>query len=368
MSVKASQLADFIASTLSDFPKNTFEVGWDNQEYEACRIFQQERMVIDGGVDIKRKVQLSESGAAHYRRYYDTDNPTVVDTMKTITVPWTRLSTDFSWDDLELLQNIKSSVKGYLKIMQEKRVSALHSLANVIEDRFWKTPTNANDDLYPYGVPYYINMLNADITAAGFSGQTIRYQDGTTGTSCAGIDASTESKWRNYAFTYNAIDNALLKKLRVAFIETNFKAPLFINDPAEIRRGTKRFYTDFDNVAALQDLVDAKDDNHSGKDVLGNIRMDDGGLVFINRHPVVPVAKLNDVTDVVTSDTTSPIYFVDFSKFVPVVHDGYWMEEGEPMVDRGQHTTFTIYVDGAHNNLCLNRRGCGFVGHLAITS
>ena len=369
MSVKATDLADFLASTLSDYPKNVFEVGWDNQSYEACRIFQKERMVIDGGTDIKRKVQLDASGAAHYRRYYDVDNPTVVDTMKTITVPWKRLSTDYSWDDLELLQNIKNSAKGYLKIMTEKRTAALHSLANLIEEKFWLTPTNSDiDDLFPYGVPYYINMLNADASAAGFSGQTIRYQDGTTGTNCAGIDAANEEKWRNYAFTYSAIDNALLKSLRVAFINTNFKAPLFINDPAAIQRGAKRFYTDFDNTAALQDLVDAKDDNHRSKDVLGNIRMDDGGLVFINRHPVVPIAQLNSVTDIVTSDTTSPIYFVDFSQFTPVVHDGYWMEESEPMVDRGQHTTFTIFIDGAHNILCKNKRTVGFVGHLPITS
>ena len=30
MSVKASELADFLASTLSDYPKNTFNVAWDN--------------------------------------------------------------------------------------------------------------------------------------------------------------------------------------------------------------------------------------------------------------------------------------------------------------------------------------------------
>ncbi len=368
MSVKASELADFLASTLSDYPKNTFNVAWDNNVYEACRVYQEERYVVDGGTDIKRKVQLSTSGAAKYRRYYDVDNPTVADTMKTITVPWTRLSTDYSWDDLELLQNIKSSVKGYLRLMTEKRVDALHDLANLIEERFWKTPTNSSDELYPYGVPYYINMLNADVTAAGFSGKTIRFQDGTTSTTCAGIDADAEEKWRNYAFTYSAIDNELLKKLRFAFIETSFKAPLFVTDPDEVRKSPKRFYTDHANVASLQDLADAKDDNHSGKDVLGNIMMDSGGLVFINRYPVVPIKQLNDATDIVTSDTTSPIYFVDFEQFIPVVHDGYWMEEKEPMWSRDQHTTFTIYIDGAHNNLCKNRRGVGFVGHLAITS
>jgi hypothetical protein len=89
---------------------------------------------------------------------------------------------------------------------------------------------------------------------------------------------------------------------------------------------------------------------------MGNIRMDEGGLVYINRLAVVPIPQLNDAAN-------SPIYTVDFSKFLPVVHDGYWMEEKEPMTDRGQHTTYTVFLDGAHNNLCLNRRTCGFVLH-----
>jgi hypothetical protein len=39
------------------------------------------------------------------------------------------------------------------------------------------------------------------------------------------------------------------------------------------------------------------------------------------------------------------------------------MEESKPMTDRLQHTTVTVYLDGSHNNLCLNRRTAGFVVH-----
>jgi hypothetical protein len=41
------------------------------------------------------------------------------------------------------------------------------------------------------------------------------------------------------------------------------------------------------------------------------------------------------------------------------------MDEGEPITDRTQHTVFTVYLDGAHNNLCINRRTAGFVLHKA---
>lgn len=367
MSVKNSELADFIAVTLNDLPKQFFEVTWDNQDYEACRIYQNERMAIDGGEQIERKVMLSPTGNARYRRLYDTDEPAVGDVMHTITVPWCTIGTNYSWDKQEILRN-KNSAKGFIDLLKVRRIDGLWDLANLIEERFWKTPTNSSDDLYPYGVPYYIRMLDADSTTAGFNAKTIRYQDGSTGTSCAGIDANTQARWRNYAAVYTAVDNALLKAFRLAFMYTRFKAPLFVNDPAQKRAAAKRIYCDFDTAAQLMDLADAKDDNHRGKDVLGNLRVDDTGLVYINRLPVVPIPQLNSVSDPVTSDATQPIYCVNFEKFIPYIHDGFWMDESEPMNNKGQHTAFTVFLDSSHNNLCTNVREAGFVVHKAITS
>lgn len=367
MGVKNTDLADFIAVTLNDLPKQYFEVTWDNQDYEACRIYQNERMVIDGGEKIERKVMLSPTGNARYRRLYDTDEPSVGDVMHTIQVPWVQLGTNYSWDKRELLRQ-KNNAKGFINLLKVRRIDGLWDLANLIEERFWKTPTNSSDDLYPYGVPYYIRMVDADSTTGGFVGKTIRYQDGSTGTNCAGIDSNTQSRWRNYANVYTAVDNALLKKLRLAFMYTRFKAPLYVNDPAQKRNAAKRFYTDFNVCAELMDLADAKDDNHIGKDVLSNLRVDDGGLVTINRLPVVPIPQLNDVTDPETTDAPEPIYCINFEKFIPYVHEGDWMDEGEPMTDRGQHTTFTVFLDGSHNNLCTNVREAGFVIHKALTS
>ena len=365
MAVKNSELADLIATTLNDLPKQYFEVTWDNQDYEFCRIYQTERMVIDGGEQIERKVILSPTGNARYRRLYDTDEPTVGDVVHTIQVPWTIIGTNYSWDKVEIARQ-KNSAKGFISLLKIRRIDGLWDLANLIEERAWKTPTNSSDDLYPYGVPYYLRMLDAGSTTDGFNAQTIRYQDGSIGYVCAGINANTSSRWKNYAGVYSAIDNSLLRKFRLAFLYTNFKAPLFINDPAQKRAAAKRIYTDFDNVVDLQDLADAKDDNHTGKDVLGNLKMDETGLVYINRLPVVPVPQLNGVTDPVKGTATKPIYCVNFEKFIPFVHEGYWMEETEPMTDRTQHTTFTVYLDGEHNNLCTNVRGAGFVIHKAI--
>lgn len=358
MAVKNADLADLIATTLDDLPKQYFEVAWDNQDYEFCRIYQNERMIIDGGNSIKRKVMLDPTGNARYCRLYDTDQPTVSDVMHTITVPWTQLTTNYSWDKFEILRN-KNSAKGFISLLKTRRIAGLWPLANLIEERAWKTPTNADDDLYPYGIPYYFNVKDstgAINTSSGFVGATIDYQDGSEGTSCAGINAANEAKWRNYAAVYTKVDNALLKTFRLAFMYTNFKVPINVNDPSQKRAAAKRIYTDFTTVSDLMDLADQRDDRHSGKDILGNVKVSDTGLVYVNSLPVVAISQLNDAT-------YTPIYCVDLSKFIPIVHDGYWMEESEPMTDRGQHTTFTVFLDGAHNNLVTNRRSCGFVLH-----
>jgi len=356
-------LGDLLSLTLADLPKQYFEVGWTHQDYEATRIYNKESMRIDGGKSIDRRIMLSTTGNARYRKYYDTDEPAVGDNMHEISVKWARLSTNYSWDDLELLHQMNST-KGFIRLIKERRIDGLWDLANLIEERLWKTPTSATDTLYPYGIPYYLRLMGTGNTTDGFVGQTISYQDASTGTTCAGIDASTESKWRNYAFLYTKIDNSFLKKVRVACKRVNFKAPMNIIDPAQKRNAQKRIYTDFDNWAEMMDLADAKDDNHSGKDVLGNLKVSDGGDVYVNRVPVVPLNQLEDYSDP-TGGAVAPIFYVDFKYLIPVVHEGYWMEETKPMTDRGQHTTFTVFLDGSHQNLCTNVRSLGWVAHLA---
>jgi len=363
--VKNTALLDLIQSTLEDLPEQEFEVMWTNNAYEFCRIYQNERMEIDGGTAISRRVMLDNSGNARYRRVFDVDTPTVGDVMSTVTVPWTTIGTNYSWDVQEIIRN-KSNAKGFIKIMTERRTDGLWALADLIEERAWKAPDTSTDDLNPYGVPYYLSFYTDDsgtlnTSPGAFNGQAVGFGDGNFSNTVAGIDADAEDKWRNYCGVYTAVDNALLKTFRLAFMKTNFKVPLIIEDPSDKSRGQKRTYASQEIVADLMDLADQRDDNHNGKDVLGNLRVNEGGLVTVNRLPVVPINQLSsDDVDY------SPIYTVDFSRFKPIVQEGYWMNESEPISGGvSQHTVFTVFLDGSHNNLCLNRRTAGFVLHKA---
>jgi hypothetical protein len=85
-------------------------------------------------------------------------------------VPWTQIGTDYSWDVVEILRN-KNSAKGFINLLESRRTERMWDLAELIEERGWLTPTSATDKLYPYGIPYYINMLDDGSTTGGFNGQ-----------------------------------------------------------------------------------------------------------------------------------------------------------------------------------------------------
>lgn len=369
MPVDNGQLADLIATTLRDLPKGQFEVMWDSQNYEFCQIYQEHRRKIDGGTSIQRNAILDRFGRARYRRLFDTDQPTVDQAQFVINVPWTQIGTDYSWDVLEIMRN-KNSAKGFINLLESRRTERMWDLAELIESRGWVTPTSATDTLYPYGIPYYINFLNNGNTTGGFSGQTVRYQNGTTGTVVAGIDGASEPKWNNYADVYNRVDNSLLRKLRSAVRRTRFKPAPMALKPGDDKVGSPiKLYAADDICTEMEDLSDKRDDNTSPSDLSGKMLHNFEGTVMFNKMPLVYVPQLDGVTTTNSSSASvapNPIYCVDWTKLQPVVQDGYWMEESKPMVDRGQHTTFTVFLDGSHNNLCINRRTCGFVLHNPI--
>jgi len=342
---------------------------WDSQNYKICQLYQEHRRQIDGGTSIQRNVILDRHGRAKYRRLYDTDQPTVDQSQFLINVPWTQLGTNYSWDVLELLRQ-KNSEKGFIDLLESRRVERMWDIAELIEERGWLTPVSATDTLFPYGIPYYINFLGNGVSTGGFAGQTIRYTDATTGTICAGIDAAAEPKWRNYADTYTRVDNTLLRKLRSMVRRTRFRPAPIVQKPGDDKVGSPlEIYAADDVVTELEDLSDKRDDANTPQDLAGKMLHNFDGTAYFNKMPVVWIPQLDGMTVTDSNGNAfhpNPIYCVDWTKLQPIVHEGYWMEESKPMVDRGQHTTFTVFLDGSHNNLCINRRTVGGVIHYLI--
>lgn len=371
MGVALQDIADVIATTLDDLPKGEFEVMWDSQNYEFCQIYQAHRRSIDGGKALTRNVMLDQTGAARYTPLYATDTPQVDNSQKQITVPWCNITTNYSWDEVEILAN-KNDAKGFIDLIKSRRTERMWGLAELIETRGWLTPSAFGDSLYPYGVPYYINFLNDGVTTGGFAGQTIRYQGGTTGTVCAGLDAAVEPKWRNYADIYTKVDNALLRAMRSAVRRTRFRPAPFAIKPGNDKVGSMiKIYANEVTTGELEDLSDKRDDNNTPDDLAGKMLHSFDGVAHFNKMPIVYVPQLDGLTVTgasATVNTPDPIYCIDWSKFQPVVLGDRWMQESKPITDRSQHTTLTVFLDGTHQNLCINRRTAGWVIHKAITA
>jgi len=369
MSYTYDQLAGLVAFTHTRYPRNELTVTWDDHNFEAARIFNEESMKKQGGTTITGKAILSPTGNARYVGYYEIDELSQGETVHEFTMPWARVTTNWSWDEFEILQN-KSNPEGFIDLAQAKEMQAMWDLANLFEAALWQAPTSASDDKYPRGIPYYIRMADADATSVGdFVGQTIRFRNGTTSYECAGINANTYSTWKNWADTYTTVDNTLITKLRKAFLYARFKAPLGATQ-FEVRKSAKRrIYTGFSNKVAMFDYLDAKDDVHQTKEAFGRMVVTEGTDMLINGHDVMAIDSLEGATDPVTGDTTDPWYCIDFAHFMPIVYAGYWMNIRGP-VHGGtkQHTVWTMFKDGAHNIWCDSPRAAGFVIHKAITS
>ena len=361
MGFQPEDIADLVATTINDLPNQELEYAFDHNEYFWASMFEKEAIKIDGGTSIERKVIFDRTGNAKYRSLYELDDPRIADKIHTINVHWALCSTNASWDEFEILQQ-KNSTKGFINLIQTRKDDSIIDLADLIEETMISVPDSATDKKNPYTLPYFLRVLNSAgtiNTTAGFNGTTVTYGNSSTGTIIAGIDSAEEEKWRNWCAPYTDIDNTFLKEARRAFVKTHFRPPILLNTPLIKKRASKmQGIAGTDTVLDLMELVDSRDDNHvsTSKESLGGMLVVDGDLVRLNRIPIIPL-------DTLDSASYTPLYVWDTAKLQPVVHDGYWMEKKAPMVDRGQHTTYTSYTDGAHNILPLNMRTLGFVLH-----
>jgi hypothetical protein len=136
--------------------------------------------------------------------------------------------------------------------------------------------------------------------------------------------------------------------MRKAFHATNFKSPMLVKDIKEGPSSKFRIYMGLDNLSNFEDLTTKSNDN------LGSDLDKFHGMTTFRRVPVVYTPQLD-------ADADSVIYAVNHAKFFPIVQDGDWMREGEPMMDVELHNVITTFIDGSYQYFCTNVRQAGFV-------
>lgn len=349
--VSNSELVDLQRTTLANLPNMEFEVALKYQEYQVVnQWFAKEKVQEDSGTSIERNIVLDPQGNARHVRLFQKTPINVADQQVKITAPWVQVQASYSIERRETLRNRKPAA--YINLLKSRRVGATVDLANLLELRAFNTPDNAGDDLNPRGIPYWLTKVDANTVNKGdFVGKTVRYGDATTTTVKGGIDGnvSSNANWRNYAFTYDAVNRELVKRMRRAFHATQFKSPIIAKDLKDGPAANFRIYVGLDLLTELEELATQQNEN------IGADLMPFHGITAFRRVPLLYTPQLD-------ADASAPIYATNHAKFFPIVLADDWMRESDPMSDVEQHNTITTYLEGSYQYFCTNLREAGFVG------
>lgn len=347
-SLSIDQINDLVVSTQEDLGRMKWEdISLDYTDYPAFkRLMRKNKAQYSGGDKITWRVVVKLTGNARWTGLYDKDQTDVQDVLTTAEVPWRHNVTSYGYDVRELKIN-RGQEYQIVDLVKIRRVDALKSLAELFEFGFWSAPTSSSDKLKPFGVPYWIVKASA-VGDGGFDGgNPSGFTDG-----AAGISSSTYSNWSNWSAGYEAISKTdLIRKMREAYVKTNFKPP--IDHPSHSQpRSTSRFglYCNYDVLGTVEELLEEQNDN------LGNDVASKDGVAVFRRIPFEYVPYLDD-------DDDDPIYGIDWGTFHPVFLRGEYMRESKPMVSADSHNVYEVFVDNTMNFKCLNRR-CNFVMNL----
>jgi len=366
--ISNSDLIDLQRTTTENLPDLDFEVALDYQNYLIVnQWFKNEKVQSESGTSIKRNIILDDSGNAQHVRLYQKTAVGVADVQRQITAPWVQVQTHYAIERREALRNREKSK--YVDLLTSRRVDGMVSLANLLERTGWSAPVSASDDLNPRGLAYWLSKLvpsagvgyNAAIDVAGtFAGRRIRYTGGTDAlTDKGGIDPTAESKWRNYADTYSAISTSdAIRKLRKAFHATSFQSPMLAKDLETGPKSRYKIYANLSTITQLEELVQAQ---NVGSEKLGPDLAAFHGVTAFRRVPLLYAPVLD-------TDVDEPIYGVNHAKFYPIVQEGDWLRESEPMIDYELNNVLVTFVDGSYQYFCTNVRDSGFVIHKALTT
>ena len=349
--ISNSDLVDLQRTTLANLPNMEFEVALTYQEYQVVNNwFAKDKTQEDSGTSIERNIILDPQGNARHVRLFQKTPINIADQQVKITAPWCQVQSSYSIERREALRNRKPAA--YINLLKSRRIGSTVDLANLLELRAFKTPDNSGDDLNPRGIPYWLTKVDANTVNKGdFIGKTVRYGDATTTTVKGGIDASVASfaKWRNFAFTYDAVNREMVKRMRRAFHATQFKSPMIAKDLKEGPAANFRIYVGLDLLTELEELATQQNEN------IGADLIPFHGITAFRRVPLLYTPQLD-------ADTDSPIYACNHAKFFPIVLSDDWMRESDPMSDVEQHNTITTYLEGSYQFFCTNMREAGFVG------
>ena len=341
MPYQGDDYTDLVTTTLRHLEKTTWaDIVIDNQRHIAMpKVLKSKKVQFGSGYGHQWNVRVLSNDAARNVKLNETDNPTTADTQITGNIPWRHSETHWALE--ERIISMNKAPARLVDLLQTSRVDAMTDLAELMETNFWSVPASSSDSLVPFGVPYWVTATSIS-TTGGFNGGAA-----TGHTEVGGINPSTYARWKNWNCTYSQISKQdLVRKWREAATKTEFRPP--VDGPFSNMNSQYSFYTDYAVLATLEELLEGQNDN------LGNdVASKDGSTVF-RRIPVEWVPYFDNNSG--TSDTTNPVYGINWAVFKPCFLSGEYMKETKVQPHPLQHRTIVQYIDCTYNFFCVDRR------------
>lgn len=333
--IAAENIADLAALTLQEVRAGRWtDIAHGFQRFIALRhLMKKNKIGIQSGKQIDFSVRTSRGQAGENVLIGEPVDVNIPDMFNTGTVQWRKSRVPWAYNLDILAMNreparIISMLKGY-------RAAAFGEAAELMEENWWRS-VGQDDGRTPLPITHWI-VKNS---TKGFNGGNPTNFSG----GAAGLSSTTFPNWSNWTDEYTNItqDDAVLK-MTEAFEKTNFEAPFKHPDHGTGGRALALFmnydtWRDFITVAQQQnDRIGFSLNPAAGK---------------VNFHGVVL-----EWVPALASDSSNPIYFVDFDQFKFVFLKGAYMRETGPLRPTIQPDMRQNTIEWIYNTICFDRRG-----------
>lgn len=330
----APQLADLVTNTLRDLGEMRFtDISSNLQDHTAMRnLLRKNRVSFESGYGLQWNVKVSQSGAAANVGLGASDSVNIPDTGIQATADWRNTTSNYAMIGQAIAMN--RTPRRIVDLVKWYRFDCLISLAELMERNFWGPPVASTDSLTPYGVN---TLLNKNATQGFNGGAPSGY------TTILGINPSVYPNWSNYTDQYVSVSrDDLIRRMRRASTFVRFKPT--VDGIATFDTGEDNgYYTNYGVIGPLEEAAESQNDD------LGNDLASMDGKVMFRRVGVMWVPLLE-------SDTTNPVYGINWGLFKTMVLSGWWLRETSVPIVPGQHTISAQFVDLTYNFVLRDRR------------
>lgn len=328
-----SQIADVITTTLRDLGKPRFvELATPFTKLTAMRnLLHRNRVQFESGTGFNWDAMIADSGSAANVGLAAPDNVDIDDFMATAVADWRYSTANYGLIGQVVSMNREPArIVDYVKT---RRIGTLISLAVLMENNFWGPPVAVNDLLTPWGVNTWIVKSATE----GFNGLA------PAGYTVIGLNPTLYPNWANWTYQYVTVSiDDLIRHWRKAATRTDF-APPVDGIPTFNTGDDYEFFTNYAVYGLLEEILTSQNDN------LGTDLASMDGKPMFRRAPVYYIPRLD-------SDTTNPIYGLNWGWFKTFVLQDWWLKETHIPNYPGSHTVAANFLDLAYNFVARNRR------------